>query len=93
MIKSCRKVYKLSFFANSMLDLKFVREHPDVVKKDLEKRDDKEKLVWVDDILSLDKEYRALLQQSQDLRKRRNDLSKAVSEAKKAGEDSAAFMD
>ena len=51
-----------------MLDIKFIRENPDVVKKDLEKRQDKEKLKWVDDLIAKDKEYKGLLQKNQELR-------------------------
>ena len=41
-----------------MLDIKLIRENPATVKKDLEKRNDKEKLAWVDDLLQKDEEYR-----------------------------------
>ena len=37
-----------------MLEIKFIREHPDIVRKDLKKREDSEKLKWVDEILKLD---------------------------------------
>jgi len=75
-----------------MLDLKFVREHADVVRKDLEKRKDTEKIKWVDDVLENDSRYREKLQQSQDLRAERNVVSKAINEKKKAGENADAEM-
>ena len=41
-----------------MLDIKFVRAHPEVVLADLEKRQDAEKLLWVDTVLQQDKIFR-----------------------------------
>jgi len=35
-----------------MLGIKFIRENPDLVKKDLEKRQETEMIAWVDDLLS-----------------------------------------
>ncbi len=75
-----------------MLDLKFVRDNADVVRKDLEKRKDTEKLAWVDDILENDQRYREKLQESQDLRAERNVVSKAINDKKKAGENADADM-
>ena len=37
-----------------MLDIKFVRENPEAVKKDLQKRNDREKLEWIDYLLHKD---------------------------------------
>jgi len=75
-----------------MLDLKFVRENADVVRKDLEKRKDTEKLTWVDDVLENDSRYREKLQLSQNLRAERNVVSKAINTKKKAGENADAEM-
>ncbi len=72
-----------------MLDVKLIRNSPEVVRKDLEKRGDKEKLAWLDDLLVKDKEYRTLLVQVEQLRARRNKLSLEIGEAKKAGKDAA----
>ncbi len=68
-----------------MLDIRFVRENPALVKKDLEKRGDKEKQGWIGDLLGKDREYRKLLRDSEQLRARRNQISKEIMEAKKAG--------
>lgn len=65
-----------------MLDLKFVRENPQIIKKDLEKRNDA-RISWVDDILELDNRYRTLLQETQGLRKKRNELSEQINKIKK----------
>ena len=43
-----------------MLDIKFLREHADVVRDDLRKRKDEDKLAWVDRALAKDEEWRKL---------------------------------
>jgi len=68
-----------------MLDIHFVRENPEAVRKDLEKRGDEEKQAWLKDLLAKDKEYRALLQENEQLRARRNQIKKEIMEAKKKG--------
>ncbi len=70
-----------------MLDIRFVRENPDIVKEDLNKRQDKEKLKWVDDLIIKDKEYRNLLQLNQDLRHKRNLITDEINQLKKQGKD------
>jgi len=61
-----------------MLDLKIIRENPKLVKKDLEKRHEKEKQPWLKDLLKLDKEYRKQLQEADLLRKKRNEITEEV---------------
>ena len=70
-----------------MLDIKFIREHPEVVKKDLEKRNEKERLEWLEDLLKSDAEYRRLLQENQRLRQRRNEVTNEINKLKKQGKD------
>ena len=70
-----------------MLDIKFIRENPGIVKADLNKRGDDEKLGWVDDLLDKDGEYRKLLAEVQKLRHRRNELSAEVNSLKKQDKD------
>ena len=70
-----------------MLDIKFVREHPDAVKKDLRKRNDKEKLDWIDNLLENDTEYRKLLQENQALRQGRNTITEEINKLRKQGQD------
>lgn len=57
-----------------MLDIRFIRENPDIVKQAAK---DKRVEIDVDEVLALDKEYRALLTEIEDLRKQRNEASKA----------------
>jgi len=70
-----------------MLDIKFVRENPEAVKKGLQKRNDKEKLEWVDDLLDKDSEYRRLLQENQRLRQGRNTITDEINKLRKQGLD------
>ncbi|MBI5635985.1 serine--tRNA ligase [Candidatus Micrarchaeota archaeon] len=67
-----------------MLDIKFVRANPSVVREDLEKRQDKEKLSWLDELLDADAQYRKLTVESEALRAGRNVATKAINEAIKS---------
>ena len=66
-----------------MLDINFIRVNPDIVKKDLKKRNEPEKLTWVDDLLRQDKESLGLKQQIEELRHRRNKISEEINEKQK----------
>ena len=61
-----------------MLDIKFVRENPDVVKKNIENKFQHKKLPLVDEVLKLDTENRAVKKEADDLRANRNKLSKSI---------------
>ena len=76
-----------------MLDLKCIRENPDVVREDLRKRGDVEKYAWVDDLLGKDRRSRALKVQADELRRRRNTIAREINEARKAGGDAAALKE
>ena len=65
-----------------MLDIKFIRENPQVIKKDLQKRGDKEKLAWLDDILKKDEEYRKLLQENEKLKQDNLSLYRTIERLK-----------
>ena len=49
-----------------MLDLKFVRENPDIVKQNIKNKFQDEKLVLVDEVLKLDQENRDIKQEVED---------------------------
>ena len=70
-----------------MLDIRFIRESPNIIKDDLKKRNDKEKLKWVDDLITKDKEYRTLLQLNQDLRHKRNIITNEINQLRKENKD------
>ena len=61
-----------------MLDIKFVRENPEIVKENIKKKFQDAKLPLVDEVIELDKQYRAAMTEANDLRAKRNALSKKV---------------
>ena len=61
-----------------MLDIKFVRENPEIVKENIKKKFQDAKLPLVDEVLELDVKYRAALTEANDLRASRNTLSRQV---------------
>ena len=61
-----------------MLDIKFVRENPDVVKENIKKKFQDEKLPLVDEVIELDKMSRAAKQEADSLRADRKRLSKQI---------------
>ena len=75
-----------------MLDIRFVRANPDIIREDLKKRNDLEKIAWIDDLLVQDVRHRELIGQTNELRRRRNSISYDINRAKKAGEDASAFI-
>ncbi len=76
-----------------MLSLKFVREHSDLVKADLKKRQDFEKLAWVDEILSLDSKYLSILKEVEGLRSERNTLADKIKVLVSQGKDVKDLVD
>jgi seryl-tRNA synthetase len=75
-----------------MLDIRFVRAHPEIVKADLQKRNDPEKIGWVDDLLRNDARSRELKVETDTLRQRRNTIARDINAAKKAGQDAKDLM-
>ncbi len=61
-----------------MLDIKFVRENPEIVKENIKKKFQDAKLPLVDEVIELDKQYRAAMTEANELRASRNALSKKV---------------
>ncbi len=68
-----------------MLDIKFVREHPDIVKENIKKKFEDHKLPMVDEVIELDKEVRAAQQEGDEIRAKRNTLSKQIGALMKEG--------
>ncbi len=77
-----------------MLDIKFVRENPEIVKENIRKKFQDAKLPMVDEVIELDKLNRAAINEANDLRAKRNALSKAngplFGKLKKASEEEKA---
>ena len=61
-----------------MLDIKFLRENPEVVKQNIRNKFQDAKLPLVDEVIDLDKENREIKQEVEALRARRNKLSKEI---------------
>ena len=68
-----------------MIDIKFLRENPDVVKENIKKKFQDKKLSLVDEVIELDAKSRAAKQEADDLRARRNQLSKQIGGLMKEG--------
>jgi seryl-tRNA synthetase len=75
-----------------MLHLRFIRENPDVVREDLKRRRNPEKLKEFEQLLKLDEKVRSLKRKIQELRTQRNKLSKEIGIRKKAGEDDSELV-
>ena len=58
-----------------MLDIKFIRENPEIVKENIRKKFQEKKLVLVDEVIALDIKIRELKQKGDELLKERNNLS------------------
>ena len=61
-----------------MLDIKFVRENPEIVKENIKKKFQDKKLPLVDEVISLDVEIRKLKQTGDALRQERNETSQKI---------------
>ncbi len=61
-----------------MLDIKFVRENPDLVKENIKKKFQDEKLVLVDEVIELDEKLRDVKTEGDNLRAKRNKTSKQI---------------
>lgn len=61
-----------------MIDIKFLRENPETVKENIRKKFQDEKLKLVDEVIELDAESRKTQQEADDLRARRNKISKEI---------------
>lgn len=68
-----------------MLDIKLIRENPEIMKNDLKKRRDLEKTRWVDELLDYDKKWRESIQKINILRRERNVITKEIAQLKKKG--------
>ena len=61
-----------------MLDLKFVRENPEIVKQNIRNKFQDRKLALVDEVIELDAENRRVKQEADALRANRNKISKQI---------------
>ena len=61
-----------------MIDIKFLRENPDIVKQNIKNKFQDRKLPLVDEVIELDEKARAVQQEADDLRANRNKISKQI---------------
>ena len=61
-----------------MLDMKFLRENPEIVKENIKKKFQDHKIELVDKVIAMDKENRSLKQRGDELRSKRNAMSKVI---------------
>ncbi len=61
-----------------MLDIKLIRTNPELVKENIKKKFQDEKLVLVDEVIAMDKEYREAKTRADELRAKRNKMSKEI---------------
>ncbi len=76
-----------------MFNLNYLREHPDLVRENLAKRQDPKKIKLVEEVINLDKEWRAWKGQLDELRHRRNAISLEINKAKKEGKNADALIE
>ena len=73
-----------------MIDINLIRTNPDLVRENIKKKFQDRKLPLVDEVIELDTKRRALIQEGDALRARRNTLSKQVGALMKAGDKAGA---
>ena len=73
-----------------MLDLRFVRENPEIVKQNIRNKFQEHKLPLVDEVIEMDKERRAAQQERDNLRAEKNTLSKQIGGLMKQGKKAEA---
>jgi len=70
-----------------MLDIKLIRESPELVEKDLKKREDIEKIGMLRELIILDEQKRNIIKKVEGLKHIRNNVTKKIAYMKKKGED------
>ncbi len=72
-----------------MLDIKFIRENPGLVKAGIKNKNEKD---TVDQILELDKKRREIIRATEELKAKRNKVSQEIGKLKKSGEDASEII-
>ncbi|MFH0890068.1 MAG: serine--tRNA ligase [Candidatus Aenigmatarchaeota archaeon] len=70
-----------------MLDIRLIRENPDLIRNDLKKRNDTDKLKLLEQIIRNDQKLRELMQQADSLKNKRNTVTTEIAEIKRKGAD------
>ena len=75
-----------------MLEIKLVRDNPDLVKENLRKRGMLEKIPEVDRLLEFDTMWRKLLQETEALRRKRNEITQQIAKARSKKQDTSILL-
>jgi seryl-tRNA synthetase len=67
-----------------MLDIKLIRENPELVKQGIKNKNEKDR---IDEVLSLDEKRRKIISEAEELKAKKNQVSAKIPQMKKAGED------
>ncbi|RLE46751.1 serine--tRNA ligase [Candidatus Woesearchaeota archaeon] len=70
-----------------MLDIKFVRKYPDIIRENLRKRKEPEMTALLESVLKNDETWRKLKKEIDELREKRNKISQEINKARKQGKD------
>ena len=76
-----------------MLDIKLIREDPDAVRRNLERRQDPEKLELLDALIDDDARWRTATTRVNQLRRRRNDISSQIGKVMREGGDASSLRE
>jgi len=75
-----------------MIDIRLIRENPELIKENIKKKFQDEKLVLVDKVKKLDEEWRKLKYKEDNLRSERNKISQKINEFKKQKKDASGLI-
>ena len=75
-----------------MLDIKLIRKNPEIVRADLKKRNNLEKLNFLEKAIALDTKYLDLLRKIEEVRAQRNVLNREIGQVKKTGADAKELL-
>jgi len=75
-----------------MIDINIIRENPELVKENIKKKFQNEKLSLVDEVIKLDKEWRATKQTADSLRHERNKITLEITKLKQQKKDASALI-
>jgi seryl-tRNA synthetase len=75
-----------------MLDMKFVRENADLVRENLKRRGDLDKIPWVDQVFDNDRKWRGLQTEANNLRSKRNKLTEEIAKLRRQGADASELV-
>jgi seryl-tRNA synthetase len=75
-----------------MLDIRFVRENSDLVKENLKRRGEMDKIPRVDQLLNDDKKWRSVQSEANSLRTKRNKLTEEIAQLRRKGQDTSSLV-